>query len=80
MRDTESHYVDLVRRSAPPRVLFVRDLADLLQLSPNRVRALLRQRVLPGRRLGRRWVVERDRLLEALADDPHPLSVVGGGS
>ncbi|HET6203594.1 MAG TPA: helix-turn-helix domain-containing protein [Planctomycetota bacterium] len=62
-----------------PDLLVVEDLAGRLRRSPSAVRALLRAGALPGRKVGRRWVVEREALLQALAPErePLPLRVLG---
>ncbi len=52
-----------------PDLLTVEVLARHLGRGPAAVRALLRRKVLPGRRIGRRWIVERRALLRALAPD-----------
>ena len=53
-----------------PDLLVVEDLAPFLRISAAGVRRLLREGVLPGRRVGRRWVIERQTLLEALRRVP----------
>lgn len=54
-----------------PQILDVQDLAKWLRCSEPTVRALLRAGRLPGRRIGRRWLVSRDALLSFL-ERPEP--------
>ena len=63
-----------------PDLCNVAVLARLLLRSESSVRDLLRQGILPGRKIGRRWLIERQALLRAVAsssasprqDDPEP--------
>lgn len=55
-----------------PDLLTVEDLAPRLKVTPGAVRRLLRTGVLPGRKVGRRWIVERRGLLLALSTSPVP--------
>lgn len=55
-----------------PDVCVVEDLARFLRCSPSAVRALLRRGAIPGRKLGRRWAVNRLAFLESLRPDPPP--------
>lgn len=70
-----------LNRALLPEVMSTRDLACGLELSAQRIRALLRVGVIPGRRVGRRWFVTRDALLRSLAPENARgrLSIVGGG-
>jgi len=52
-----------------PDLMWVEDLAARLRRSPSAVRDMLRRGVLPGRKIGRRWLVERGALLRAVAPD-----------
>lgn len=79
MSPTSNPYLEAVQRGAPPEVLTVEDLALLLRMSPSRVRDHLRTRVLPGRKLGRRWLAVRSEILAALAARPS-LFVVDRGA
>ena len=59
--------VAAARAISVPEVAVVEDLALYLRCSPATVRRLLRTGVLPGRKIGRRWVIERHALLRAVA-------------
>ena len=64
-----------------PDLLLVEDLAEKLRLSKSAVHNLLRRGTLPGKKLGRRWVVERGALLRALTPteaDTHQLTLLRG--
>lgn len=49
-----------------PDLLTVEDLARHLRRSHSAIRALLRAGDIPGRRIGRRWIVDRGALLRSL--------------
>lgn len=49
-----------------PEILDVSDLSRWLRCSPATSRRLLRDGVVPGKRIGRRWFVTRDALLTKL--------------
>jgi hypothetical protein len=53
-----------------PEILDVEDLAHWLRCSPSTARAHLRSGQIPGRRIGRRWLVARDALLLSLTTRP----------
>jgi len=55
-----------------PDVMTVQDASIRLGYSQRHLRRLLRDGILPGRRLGRRWVILRGPLLAALAPDNAP--------
>jgi hypothetical protein len=59
-----------------PDLMWVEDLAARLRRSPSAVRDMLRRGMLPGRKVGRRWLVERGALLRAVAPDNVPLRLV----
>lgn len=66
-----------LRAVALPDICQVEDLASHLRQSPSSIRAMLRKGQLPGRRVGRRWLVSRAALLAWLAgpsadDDVQP--------
>ena len=64
-----SHHAAVALRAvALPDVCRVEDLAEHLDLSPATLRAALRAGVLPGRRLGRQWLISRQALLAWLAE------------
>lgn len=63
-----------------PDLMWVEDLADRLRRSPSAVRDMLRRGVLPGRKIGRRWLVERSALLRAVAPDNARLRLLPLGS
>lgn len=68
-----------------PDILLVEDLAARLRISPGSARRLLRLGTLPGRKVGRRWIVERRALIVALrpdpdAEDPRAQGPTGGAS
>jgi len=60
-------YRDEVARANLPEICLVGDLSRVLRKSPGRVRELLKSGTLPGRKLGRTWVVRREDLLAALS-------------
>jgi len=47
-------------------ILLVEDVARILQIGPEGVRQLIRRRLLPAARLGRRYVIRREKLYEHL--------------
>ena len=55
-----------LRAVALPDILKVEDLAQHLGISHEAVRRALREGKLPGRRVGRRWLLSRSALLEWL--------------
>ena len=55
-----------IRAVTLPDVCRVEHLAEPFGLTPGAVRKLLRQGRLPGRRVGRRWLVSRRALLRWL--------------
>lgn len=63
-----------LRAVALPDICRVEDLALPMGLTAGAVRKLLREGRLPGRRVGRRWLVARPALLEWLSVDPRPRS------
>lgn len=50
-----------------PDVLAVEDLVTHLRRSPAAIRAHLRAGNIPGRKIGRRWLVDREALLATLS-------------
>ena len=60
-----------------PEILDFEDVAYWLRCSRAHARALMRARVIPGRHIGRRWLVTRAALLRAL-ETPTPHIVPGG--
>ncbi len=56
-----------VRQIFVPDILLIEDLCRVLRMTPSGARAALRAGRIPGRRLGRRWVVSREALLALLA-------------
>jgi hypothetical protein len=60
----ETHTSD--RLLVLPEVLNVHDLARALAMTPHTVRGLLRRGALPGRRIGKAWLVVREDLLDAI--------------
>ncbi len=52
-----------------PEVCLTEDLAASLRISLSAVRALLRSGQIPGRKLGRRWVVDRSSFLNSLRSE-----------
>lgn len=52
-----------------PDVMSVQDLAIRLHRSPSVIRDLLRRGLLPGCKIGRRWIVERRAFLQAISPD-----------
>lgn len=50
-----------------PDILTVEDLARYIPLSPTSIRAHLRAGRLPGRKIGRRWLIDREALLSYLS-------------
>ena len=49
-----------------PDLILVEDLAQFLGVAPSSVTRLLRRGELPGRKVGKRWIVTRHALLRAL--------------
>src|SRR5689334_7610300 len=58
---------DALRAVALPDVCRVEDLAQHLSTSPAAIRRALRRGEIPGRRVGKRWLVARLALVEWLA-------------
>ncbi len=58
---------DALRAVALPDVCRVEDLAQHLNISPAAIRRALRRGDIPGRRVGKRWLVARLALVEWLA-------------
>jgi hypothetical protein len=58
-----------MRAVSLPDVATVEDLVPVFRLSPSAVRAHLRAGTIPGRKIGRRWLVPRPALLRWLADE-----------
>jgi excisionase family DNA binding protein len=58
------------RGAALPDVLSVAETARILGLSINTTYAYLADGTIPGRRVGRRWIIPRARLDDWLASDP----------
>ena len=52
-----------------PDVLIVEDLSHHLHYAKSTIRALMRSGVLPAKKVGRRWFMDRRALLRALAAD-----------
>lgn len=72
MRHTNINSTDAfraLRSVALPDVCLVEDLADHLRASRSAIRSALRRGDLPGRRVGKRWLIARLALLESLASD-----------
>lgn len=71
---------DDLRLTLLPDVMVVQDLSPRLRMSDDTVRGHLRAGRLPGRKIGRRWIIERTALLEALspANGPAPFRLVEG--
>lgn len=67
--------VAALRALSLPDVATVEDVALHLKLSSETVRAHLRARRLPGRRIGRRWYVTRQALLSFLVEQ-HAAEIV----
>lgn len=57
-----------LRRVVLPDLMVVEDVAAFLWLSPASVRRLIREGRIPAAKLGRRWIVERRSLLDALEE------------
>lgn len=55
-----------------PDLLLVEDLAPVLRMSPSGVRAALRAGRIPGKRVGRKWMVSRAALLGFIASPDVP--------
>lgn len=62
----------VLRSVALPDVCRVEDLAEHLQVSTAAIRRALRRGELPGRRVGRRWLISRLALVEWLSSTPPP--------
>lgn len=50
-----------------PNVITTKEAAELMQLTEQRVRTLLKQRKVVGQQLGRQWLVDRESLAQFLA-------------
>lgn len=61
-----------LRSVALPDVCRVEDLATHLGMSPSAVRRALRRGEIPGRHVGRRWLISRPALLEWLSSPREP--------
>ena len=59
-----------------PDVLLVEDLADVMRVTPAAVRALIRQGTIPGRKLGKRWLISRIEFLRSLTPPAATFRVV----
>ncbi len=74
-----------IRSVVLPDLVTVQDLAPFFQVTRETLRRWLRRGVLPGRKIGRCWIIERKALLRAVAPDGaeehRPFTVVapGGG-
>lgn len=53
-----------------PDILVAEELSGILRMTPAGVRAALRSGRIPGRRVGRRWLVSRSALLAHIARTP----------
>ena len=53
-----------------PEVCLTEDLAAALRISLSAARALFRSGQIPGRKIGRRWVVNRGSFLDSLVSEP----------
>ena len=75
-RDTDLE--DPLFTAVLPDLCLVEDLAVRLRMSESAVRTHLRSGAIPGRKIGRRWVVDREALLRTLAPgcELPPLRVV----
>jgi excisionase family DNA binding protein len=56
-----------VNASAPPEVLTLADVAELLQIAEDEAAALAERGEIPGRRVGRHWRFAREAVLSWLA-------------
>jgi hypothetical protein len=52
-----------------PDILAAEDLAGPLHVTPRAVREMFRRGLLPGKKLGRRWLTTREEVLRALSSD-----------
>ncbi len=64
--DLERRAADAARAAVLPDVLRTEDVAVAMRLAPATVLRLLRERVIPGRKIGGRWFVEREVFLDAI--------------
>jgi hypothetical protein len=69
-----------IRRKSPAESLLEMEISpkaagEFLRLTDSRVRQLLRDGLLPGRLVGRRWVVRRSDVLSYHRDKPRKVSV-----
>lgn len=62
-----------LRAVALPDVCRVEDLAHHLHTSASVIRSALRRGEIPGRRVGKRWLIARQALIESLAMRPDVL-------
>lgn len=61
--------VAATRAIALPDLCSVEDLSRHLRRSASAIRTLLRTGDIPGKKIGRRWVIGRDHLLRVIADE-----------
>ena len=71
----QSDVLEELRRRVLPDVLTVEDLSAHLRCSPATVRAILRRGEIAGRRLGGRWLVSRQALVQALTGERERISL-----
>ena len=51
-------------------MLSVKESADMLGVTPARVRALIAQKALPAQKVGRSWVIKEEDILDRLSRHP----------
>lgn len=66
LNDIQKAAIAAARAISLPEILTVRDVAQALQLSLRAARGHIAAGRIPGRRVGRKWVVTRSALLEAV--------------
>lgn len=64
--DSLTNEVILDVTSRYPEFMTVEQVAEALQVSHNTVRTLLKQHVIPGKKLSHKWIIPREALAKAL--------------
>jgi len=60
----------MVTRNESKATLSVKDLADMLGIAENSAYEYLYQGLIPARRLGKRWIISREQILDWLNNAP----------
>lgn len=76
MDEKHAATIAAIRAVALPDILSVEDLARALRVTSSAARMLLRAGRIPGKKLGRRWLVSRSELLRALSPAVPPFRIL----